>query len=319
MLFAGLIVAMLSASSADVAAAVEPAPVSSQDKAPPGLSPEVRATIDAAIAKGDEKEVAAVLKFAKLANPASAAEIEAIQKAYQSAQDDKRKAQERQKLERLANAGPLDNWKGQAELGAFRSTGSTRNLGVYAALSGEREGLNWRHKINVRAEFQQTNDVTSTERVLASWQPNYKVDDRLYGFGLAQYEHDRSLGYSNRYTAGGGLGYGVLAQSKLKLDVEGGPALRYTDPLAGENEATVAGRASMNLKWTINPRIQFTQNGSVYYEPGDTSANASAALDTQLLGALKVRLSYNILYEHDAPAGRDNLDTTSRATLVYAF
>jgi putative salt-induced outer membrane protein len=279
----------------------------------------VRKMVEDVIASGDEKAVQAVVRFAKLAVPAASDDIDQMHRAFQSDVKAKREAEARAAREALAAAGPLEYWDGQAELGASRSTGNTDSLGLYASLNGNREGLQWRHKFIGRAELQKINGVTRTERVLISWQPNYKFDERLYAFGLTQYEHDPSLGYESRYTGGGGIGYGVIARTDVKLDFEGGPALRYTDEAENGDSLTVAGRASLGLKWKLSPTLELSQNSAFYFEAGNSNASALTALDTRLLGALKARFSYNLLYEGDAPSGAKSLDTVTRATLVYSF
>ena len=275
--------------------------------------------IDAALEKGDDKVIEGVFQLARQTNPDAVAEIAALEADYRAKAAAERERKEQERIARLAGAGLFANWKGQVELGASRSTGNSDNLGLYGALNLNREGLQWRHKLDARADIQETNGATTTERVLAAWQPNYKVDERLYAFGLAQYEHDRFLGYSSRYTLGGGAGYGVIAGERVKLDVEGGPAFRYTDAVGAGGGSTVAGRASLALKWQITPSLQFGQTGALYLEQGDSSASASTTLDTKLIGALKARFSYNIQYERDAPPGVKAVDTLSRATLVYSF
>lgn len=305
------------------------APAVAQDAAPtvaelpspePALSPEVRAMIDAAIAAGDRQAAATLMRYARKAAPDAAGEIDAIEQGWKRdiAAGEARAAAER--AERLRAASPFQNWKGQIELGASRATGNSDNLGLYGALDLTREGLEWRHRLYARADFQTTNDVTTTDRVLASWQPNYKFGERAYAFGLAQYEHDPRAGYDARYTAGGGLGYGVLAGPRIRLDVEGGPAFRHTDATNGfDDSARLVGRASAAFKWKISPTLNLAQDAALYLEQGDSNATASTALDTTLIGALKARFSYNIQYERDAPPGASALNTQSRATFVYSF
>jgi putative salt-induced outer membrane protein len=286
---------------------------------PPRFPLAVRRMIEEAIAAGDEKSVSAVVRFAKTSVPAAAEEIEAMHDDFQRRMRAKKEAEARAAREALEAAGPFEYWDGQAELGASRSTGNTENLGVYASMSGKREGLQWRHKFIARAELQKTNGVTTTERVLLSWQPNYKFDDRLYAFGLSQYEHDHRAGFDSRFTGGAGVGYGVIASSAVKLDLEGGPTLRYTDESENGDSLEVAGRASLNLKWKLSPTLELTQDSALFYDAGDSSASALTAIDTQVLSALKARFSYHLLYEGDAPEGTKSLDTVTRATLVYSF
>jgi putative salt-induced outer membrane protein len=293
--------------------AVSPAPALSALPAP------VRAMIDAAMADGDAGSVATVIALARRTNPEATAEIDAIEADWRTRLAERRTREAAEKQERLASALMLENWNGKVEFGASRSTGSSNNFGLYGALSGERQGLKWRHKLNARADIQRTNGVTTSERALASWQPNVKVRDRLYAYGLAQYEHDRFLGYRHRYTAGGGIGYGLIASGPVSLEVEGGPAYRFTDLTDGTSSATLAGRASLDFNWKITPTLQLSQTGSVYLEEGDRTATTLTALDTKLLDALKARFSYNIQHERDVLRAVDRTDTLTRATLIYSF
>ena len=285
----------------------------------PALDPVIRNMIDAAIQGGDFGAAEAVIKYARVTAPRADAEIDAIETAWKTelARNDARAAEERRT--RLATAGVLENWKGQVERGGSRSTGTTDSFGVVASADATREGLAWKHSLHAQAEFQRTDGVRTTERIRASWQPNYKFSERGYTYGLAQYERDPFAGYNERVTAGGGLGYGVIAGPRMKLDLEGGPAMRSTRTITGMDSTRLVGRGSMNFSWQISPTLQFLQSGAVYIEHGDNNITASTALDTKLIGALKARLSYNIQYEKDVPVGTRSLNTQSRATLVYSF
>lgn len=275
--------------------------------------------IDAAIASGDKKSVETVLRLARETQPLAGAEIESIAQGWQvqmaAAETEKKNEQQAA----LAEAGPFDHWQGQAELGASRSTGRTSYVGLFGSLELEREGLDWRHKLRARAEIQEGRNVTDVERTVAAWQPNYKFDDRLYGYGLAQVETDPVQGYDGRYTAGFGLGYALLSAANAKLDVESGPAFRHIDNIEGDPYSTVAARASLNLRWAIAPTLELKQTGALYLEDGDSNANAITALDARLIGPLKARFSYDVRYENRLRGGGTHLDTLSRATLVYSF
>ena len=291
-----------------------------ESAAPTSALPEpVRLMIETAIAGKDPKAAAAVIGVARDSYPEADAEIDGIEAAWRAGLAEEKARREEQRRRQLASAPLFDNWKGQVELGASRSTGNTSNFGLYGAFGAEREGLDWSHKLSARADIQRTNGTTTTQRVLASWQPNYAVEDRLYAYGLTQYEHDKFLGYQNRYTLGGGLGYGVIDTGDLSLDLEGGPAVRVTDFVVGDTDSTLAGRASLDFAWKITPTFQFSQKGSFFLESDDGSASAQTALDTKLIGALKARFSYNVQYERGTPPGVDPVDTLSRATLIYSF
>lgn len=288
-------------------------------KPPTQLPPSVRALIDAAIASGDANAVATLTRFARQTAPWAAPQADALKAGYDADVAEKQAIAARERAEQLAAASFLDNWSGELEFGISRATGNTRALGIYGAAKGEREGLRVRHRFNARADLQETNGQTTTERIIAAYQPNLKFDERLYAYGLAQYERDKFLGYDSRYTLGGGMGYTLFTGPKLRLDLEGGPVVRYTDFNEEEGRTTVAGRASVALSWQIAPTAKLTQSSAIFVESGNTNANSAIALDTKLFGPLKTRLSYNVQYERDAPVGRKSVDTLGRATIVYSF
>ena len=294
------------------------APALAQEQSP-SLPEGVRAMIEAAIATGDAKTIETVVRLARETHAFAGGEIEALQERWRLrvAEAEARRSEERKA--QLASAGLLDNWKGQVELGASRSTGRTSYVGVFGSLGLDRESLRWRHKLQARAEYQDGRNVTDVERIVASWQPNYKMGERLYSYGLAQFEADPNQGYDGRYTAGGGLGYGLLAGPNAKLDLEGGPAVRHIDPVARPSYSTLAARASINFRWAIAPTLELKQTSAFYFEEGDTNANALTTLDARLFGPLKARFSYDVRYEDSLRSGGSALDTLSRATLVYSF
>ena len=288
-------------------------------ESPAKLPDGVRAMIEAAIAAGDAKTIETVLRLARDTHPFAGSEIDEIQQTWRLRVAESEAAQKRQREQALAEAGVLDNWKGQVELGASRSTGKTSYVGFFGSVGFNREGLRWRHKLDARAEVQKGRNVTDTERYVASWQPNYKWGPRLYGYGLAQYESDRIQGYEARYTLSGGLGYAVLAGPKARLDLEGGPAFRHVDAVSVASESSLAARASVNFRWAVTPTLEIKQTSALYFEQGESSANALTAIDAKLLGPLRARLSYDVRYEDPVGSSGGSINTLSRATLVYSF
>ncbi len=279
------------------------------------LPPEVRSVIEAAVASGDAQAVATVARFARQAHPAAAAEIEAMVEVFTKARTEREAEAARERQDALASAGMLDNWTGQIELGASRSTGRTNSVGFLGGVTLERQGVAWRHRLNARAELQETNDVRSTQRATLSWEPRRALGERLYAVGTAQYDHDPILGFDNRYTLGVGGGYRLIASGETRLDLEGGPAVRREDPVSGDPATSIAARASADLRWKIKPTLELRQTGTFYLEDGNRTGRALTALDTRLVGDLGLRLSYELRYER-AGAGTGFLDTTSRATIV---
>ncbi len=286
---------------------------------PPPLPHDVRLMIEAAIASGDEAAAKQVIAVARKVALRGDKEIDAIEQAWKARLAAAAAAEEEKRLARLRNAGPFEVWSGNIEVGGFRSTGTSSSLGAFAAVNLQRATIDWTHKLTASADLQKTNGDTSAERFLASWQPNYRFSKTAYAFGLAQYERDPFAGYDTRATLGAGLGYRPLNTADLKLELEGGPALRHTAPIDGFDRTHLVGRGSLNLQWQVTPTLKLTQQTAVFLESDASNAAATTALDTKLIGNLKARLSYNVQYEGNSPLGTRALNTQSRVTFLYGF
>lgn len=272
----------------------------------------VQAMLDAAMASGSETEVSTVAKYARLAAPdANQAITDAV---------DRWRGERREKRDReLREADLLDLWTGRAEVGGFATTGNSATAGATALLDLTREGLRTRLKFRAQADYAETRSVTTREHYLVAFEPNAKIDDRLYLYGAAQYESDRFFGYTDRLALSGGLGYSVLRRSGLTLDVELGPAYRATAFTDGRDERSIAGRGTIDLDWRLADNLTFRQDAASYLDSYNSTLTSTTALAARVLGPISAQLSYSVQYESRPPEGRTTTDTTSRASLVYSF
>lgn len=279
----------------------------------------VREMIAKAAQSDDPAVFAAVIAVAKQANPNSAAEIDALAKTAAGHEAARRFAA----APRSAPAAPSSPapavWKGSAELGGSHSTGTKNILALYGSVDISRVGPVWTHRLTVRDDYQRSDGVTTVERFAMGYEPRVQMASSLYGFGLTQYEHDLSLGYRDRYTLGVGLGVKLVDRPNLTVAGDLGPALRYTDYYAPDAEGTVAGRASLNIRWLPSDRLTVAQEAALYADGRQTSSRSVTSVETLLFGPLKGRLSYNLQYERDARAARSDLDAITRASLLYSF
>lgn len=273
----------------------------------------IRAMLDAAMASGSEGDVSTIVKYAKTAAPDSAEVIARLAGDWRA---ERRKANER----KLREAGFLELVKGRAELGAYLTTGNSRNVGLSGTLELRREALEWRHKLRLQADYQESLGIVTRERYLAAYEPNWKFDERAYVYGAAQYESDRFLGFHDRFSVSTGAGYSAVKRQNMKLDLELGPAFRHTRFTDASIEDHFAARGSVDFDWKLSRGITVRQNASAYLQDADNSTVSSkSALLARLIGPLSAQLSYTVQYESMPPAGRETTDTTSRAALVVDF
>ena len=277
------------------------------------LIPEaIRSMLDAALKSGNVGDVSTIVKYARIADPETADTVLAIAEKW-------RRDRDRAHREVLGNSGFLDLWTGKVELGGYLTTGNSKTAGGTIVADAVREGLDWRHKFHLQADYQSARGVTTREHYLASYEPNYKINDRAYVYGAAQFESDRFLGYNSRYTLSSGVGYSVVKAPPIQLNLELGPAYRQTQFTNDTNQSSIAGRGTLDLKWKILDGFSLEQQASAYVERYNSTLNSMTALRAKLLGPLSAQLSYNVQYESEPPAGSVTTDTTSRASLVYSF
>jgi len=272
----------------------------------------IKAMLDAAMASGSEGDVATIVKYARTAAPESADSIAKIATDWRT----QRRLANQQKIR---DAAFLDLVKGHVELGGYINTGNSNNVGLSGALELRREGIEWRHKLRLQADYQKSLGVVTREHYLAAYEPNWKFDDRAYMYGSAQFESDRLLGYYTRYSTSVGTGYSAIKQRGLTLDLELGPAFRHTRFTDQHIESNVAARGSVDFDWKVTPGISLHQNASAYLQSANSTVSSKSALQARVMGPLSAQLSYTLQYESMPPIGRQTTDTTSRAALVVDF
>jgi putative salt-induced outer membrane protein len=289
----------------------------------------VRAMIEAAIATGDKAKVAAVIEVARQTNPNDAAEIGALDRAFRERLAKAAADEAARKQEEIRTAGLFEQWHGKGEIGASVSTGNSRDTGVTLALTLERKGIDWQHKLRGRLDYQRSNGLTSREQYLFAYEPRYQIKADLFAYGFAQYEHDKLQGLASRYSASGGLGYQLVDRPDLHLAVKAGPSFRHTEYVDGGAQDSVGALAGLDFDWQIAKRLKFTQDANMVADTGGsavvivdsaaTSVKLVSGLEAKVSDRLTTRFAFTVDYNSNPPLGAIGTDTLSRFTLVYGF
>lgn len=280
-------------------------------QAPAQTLPEpVRAMVEAAAQTGDKAKIDAVVGIAKQTNKGAEAQIDAIVSAQEATRKAAREAA-------LREASYFDNWKGRGQLGAALSTGNSDIRSLTVGLNLQRDGLDWRHRVDAVLDLTDNRNGSDQERILAGYQIDYSFSDRVYSWGRLEYERNREAGIKRRFAQSAGLGWRAIRSKSVRWDLETGPAIRQTR-FYGYDENTVAGRGASRFGWKLSPATEFTHDTAIFVADS-TNVNTTAALTSRMFGSIGMRLSYNLVWEETPPTGLQTLDTTSRVTLVYDF
>ena len=281
----------------------------------------VGAMLDAAIASGKDNDVETVGKLAKLARPADADRIDAQLADYRARRAREKDAAAAAARAKLAQARIWQNWKGEGQIGASQSSGNTKSAGLSLGLTLNRTGIDWDQRLRAQADYQRTNGSTSVERYLVEYEPQIRVGDRAFAYGLGRWERDRRLGFGARWNASAGMGYKVIADKGMTLNVKAGPAWRETDylPGRGRSDSELTGLAGLDFGWSLSPTLRLTQAASTIVGERNSITSSLTALNAKLTGALSARFSYSADIDTNPPPGIEAVDTQTRFTLVYGF
>ncbi|VAW05917.1 hypothetical protein MNBD_ALPHA01-1208 [hydrothermal vent metagenome] len=210
-------------------------------------------------------------------------------------------------------------WDGEVELNFLRSSGNTRqeSLGLGGKL--KRDADKFHHMISGFFDLNKNTGIKDKQRWGLSYKLDYDFSEKLYLTGFSGYENDQFGAFRERITTSIGIGYPIISNDSYSWKVEGGPSVLFTKDLPGDGySSSINAFASSIFDWTINDRSEFT-NTTVLYFGSKSVIESKTALKVKINGALSSKLSYDILYDRDAPPGRKRTDTVARAGLLYDF
>ncbi len=211
-------------------------------------------------------------------------------------------------------------WDGKIQASGLFSSGNSDNAAVGVAINAARTAGDFVHKFKAFYDLGSSNQVTNKKRWGAAYQLDYNFSPHTYSYGRFSYEEDEFSGFDYRLFTGVGLGHFFAKSDPFKWKVEGGPGFRYSpidDTRAVEQEFAVYG--SSELDWVIRDGLVFEQDFNSTWTSPTTTFQSVTALTTALTDSLSTAISFEYRYETAPPLGRENTDTTARASLTYGF
>lgn len=212
-----------------------------------------------------------------------------------------------------------DGLTGKVELGGSLNTGNTEAEALFAGIDVGRKHGAWSYSVEGEFDFKRSSSRTSKNRLIAEGQVNYDLSDRAYAFATTKYEDDEFSGFSYRVTPSVGMGYELFVTKQFNWSAEAGPGTRIDkDESTEEVETIPVWRLASAMLWTLTDTASLENDFEVIGD-GGLLIDSTTALNTQITEQLSGRVSYQIRSNTDAPAGREETDTTTKASLVYGF
>lgn len=213
----------------------------------------------------------------------------------------------------------LPGWDKEIEINALYSTGNTSQKSFGTATKFEREAGPFHQAVTTYFDFNRSNGITNQRRYGIAYKTDYSINDISYITGYSSFEGTSFGAFNKRFTFNAGYGLHVLDNDKFQWNVEAGPAILITKPLSGAGYDTVlTAYASSLFSWIINDRSELGNESKIYIGNRMVIENKTD-FKVQISGALSGKISFDVLYNRDAPIGRKKTDTITRIGILYDF
>jgi putative salt-induced outer membrane protein YdiY len=215
-------------------------------------------------------------------------------------------------------------WSGNSELGFIQTNGNSDTQSFNGKFNIVRDLQPLKTSFKFEALTSEENGTSSKEKYHSEFKLDYSLGEFDYFTSLLSYEDDRFSGFQYQSTLSLGYGYRAWNDENGKLDLEVGPGYRR-NALEARNEhgekieEEAVGRFGLNLEVKLGDNAKFTE--VITIEGGNSSVvyKSDMGLQSSLIGALAMKINYQIKHTDEVPEGTKNTDSTVGVTLVYSF
>lgn len=229
----------------------------------------------------------------------------------------------------LADEAPIATgpWSGTAGAGYLATSGNSDSSSGNVKLGLAYDADKWHDTFGATATLASQDNQDTAEAYTANAESRYDFATRYYGFGSANWIHDRFSGYVNQLYEAAGLGWHAILPPAHRLDLEAGPGFRQarlrdnpdTPDNEGQSQNEMIGIARATYEWALSENATFLEKASVVYGSDNTLYESISSLKAGLVGNVSLVLGYTVRHNTDVEPGFDKTDTTTTITLEYAF
>jgi hypothetical protein len=152
---------------------------------------------------------------------------------------------------------------------------------------------------------------------------DYDVFGNYYGYGVVGAGYDRVRKIEYQIEVGPGLGYHLVAEKNVALDVELGLNYQYREGLnAAPNREIMQVRLAQEVTWEVLPRITLTENLALLPfldELGEYQLRVGGNVGFGIVRHLSLNLTVLNLYDTQPAPGVPNNDFQLRSSLGVNF
>ena len=215
-----------------------------------------------------------------------------------------------------------DRWTGEGAFNASYTTGNTNETDVGLDLKAKHTGGLWIQSIEFSGDYGDEDDVENQRDLTATAHVERIFTERWSGYFRGWWENNAFSGFGDRYFIGPGATYKVFDEPKLKWAVDGGVGYKVdevdaTDTAPARTVEAIGLRAASRFRYDFNPQVSLTNDAVMLVSNEYSLFINTIALTANLAGRFSVRASYEVHYDLNPLAGFEDIETTSKVSLVY--
>ena len=213
----------------------------------------------------------------------------------------------------------LPGWEKEIEVNVLYSTGNSSQKYFGTGTKFEREAGRYHQVATTYFDYNNSNAVTNKRRFGIAYKSDYSISDISYVTGYTSFESDSFGAFNKRFTLNAGYGLRALDNDTFKWSLEAGPALLVTKQLSTEDyDKDITAFGGSIFTWIINDRSELDNETKVYAGNKVVIENKTD-YKIKVSGALSGKISFDVLYDRDAPIGRKKTETITRVGILYDF
>ena len=207
----------------------------------------------------------------------------------------------------------------ELEVGALFTSGNTDEQALNFA--GEYTIIDdrWEYGYTLDALYAASDDETTGQRFYGVAGASYQFTQDSFFLARAAHEDDRFNGFDSQSDATLSYGRGFFqSRSDVNLRVDAGIGIRWSR-LDGSDFDEPIFRVAGDYEWILSDTATFSQDLAIEYGTDSNIYRSDTGITTQINQNLSLRLSINLKHQTEVPAGRDETDIRTAATLVVSF
>ena len=207
----------------------------------------------------------------------------------------------------------------ELEVGALFTSGNTDEQALNFA--GEYTILDdrWEYGYTLDALYAASDDETTGQRLYGVAGASYQFSEDSFFLARAAHEDDRFNGFDSQSDATLSYGRGFFqSRPDISLRIDTGIGIRWTRLDNSDFDEPIF-RVAGEYEWILSNTATFSQDLAVEYGEDSSIYRSDTGITTQINQNLSLRLSINLKHQTEVPAGRDETDIRTAATLVVSF